>query len=117
MPGIMAAADLHIVSLRDSPLSSITMPGKVQSTLALGKPFIAILSGDAREASSQSGSAILATPGDPESIAHGLRMALSMGKENLSDMGLRGVDHYKNRYAVELGVDKIEALLTKAVRK
>lgn len=117
MPGIMAAADLHIVSLRDSPLSLITMPGKVQSTLAIGKPFIAILSGDAREASFQSGSAILATPGDPESVADGIRTALSLGKKNLAAMGLRGIDHYKQRYSIELGVNKIEALLAAAARK
>ena len=90
------------------------MPGKIQSTLALGKPFIAILSGDAREVSFQSGSAILATPGDPKSIAQGLQTALSLGKEKLSEMGLQGIDHYKQRYSIELGVDKIETLLIKA---
>jgi glycosyltransferase involved in cell wall biosynthesis len=117
MPGIMAAADLHIVSLRESPLSLITMPSKIQSTLACGKPFIAILNGDARDSAVESGSAFPALPGNPESVAEAIRTALLMDRQKLAMMGRRGMGHYRDNFAVELGVDKIEDLLVSAAHR
>lgn len=117
MSGIMAAADLHIVSLRDSPLSLITMPSKIQSTLACGKPFIAILSGDAKNSAVESGSAFPAIPGNPKSVAEAIQTALLMDRQKLAAMGKRGVGHYRDNFAVELGVDKIESLLVNAARQ
>jgi len=117
MPGIMAAADLHIVSLRDSPLALITMPSKIQSTLACGKPFIAILNGDAKDSAVESGSAFPALPGNPASVAQAIRTALLMDRQELAAMGRRGMCHYKDNFAAELGVDKIESLLVSAAHR
>jgi colanic acid biosynthesis glycosyl transferase WcaI len=114
MSGIARAADLHVVSLRDFPLSAITMPSKIQTTLACGKPFIAAIPGDARKASARSGAALMANPGDAQSIADALLDAVEMGPEKLAEMGKRGISHYEQTFALGLGVDKLEALLIEA---
>ena len=111
MPGIMAAADLHVVMLKKTPLSLITMPSKIQTTLASGKPFIAALSGDAREVAVQSGAGITANPGDPESMAQAITTAAELGQSKLALKGLAGRAHYRDTYALDIGVDRIESLL------
>jgi glycosyltransferase involved in cell wall biosynthesis len=117
MGSIARAADLHVVTLRDFPLSGITMPSKIQTTLACGKPFIAAIPGDARRASALSGAALLANPGDAQSIASALLQAVEMGPEKLAEMGKVGIRHYEQTFALGLGVDKLEALLIEAARE
>lgn len=114
MPEIVAAADLHIVSLRETPLSLITMPSKIQTTLASGKPFIAALAGDSKEVAIQSGAAIPAEPGNPESMAEAITVAAGMGRSQLAQMGQTGREYYRQTFALNLGVDKIESLLIEA---
>ena len=117
LPAIMAAADIHLVSLRPSLLSEITMPSKMHTTLAAGKPFIAAVEGDARKAATESGAAILATPGDPRSIADALLRASSIGRLELAQMGSAGKAYYQSVFSLDVGVDRIEELLIEASRK
>jgi glycosyltransferase involved in cell wall biosynthesis len=116
MTGIAHAADLHVVILRDFPLSGITMPSKIQTTLACGKPFIAALPGDARMAALQSNAAFMANPGDAQSIAEAILTAVGMGRVKLAEMGRRGAEHYGKIFALGLGVDRLEMLLIEAAR-
>jgi colanic acid biosynthesis glycosyl transferase WcaI len=100
-------------------LSLITMPSKIQTTLASGKPFIAALAGDASEVAIQSGAGITANPGDPQSMAQAITAAAELGQANLVLKGLAGRAHYLDTYARDIGVDRIESLLIGAaeVRK
>lgn len=117
MSSLARAADLHIVALRDFPSSAITMPSKIQTTLACGKPFIAAIPGDARKASARSGAALMANPGDALSIASALLKAVEMGPEKLAEMGKMGIRHYERTFALELGADKLEFMLAEAAKK
>ena len=114
LAGLARAADLHVVTLRESATSQLTMPSKIQTTLAMGKPFIAAVAGSARTAAIQSGAAFLAEPGDPSSIAAALLQAQLVGPERLDAMGQIGLRHYEETYAVGLGVDSLEAMLMTA---
>ncbi|MDO5711730.1 MAG: glycosyltransferase family 4 protein, partial [Micrococcales bacterium] len=60
----LAAADALIVSLADTPLLRATMPSKVQSSLATGRPILAHAAGDVAAVVTRSGAGVAATPGD-----------------------------------------------------
>lgn len=115
--GIISAVDLQVVMLRDSPLSSITMPGKIQTILSTGKPFIAAVAGDAQMAAQRSGAAFLATPGNPASIAAAIREAANMSRSELIAKGLRGKQNYQNEYSLDNAVNTLESLLIEAANK
>ena len=114
LSGVAKTADIHVVMLRASPTSQVTMPSKIQTTLALGKPFIAAVSGDARDAAKKSGAAFIARPEDPSSIAAALVEAESAGPEKLAAMGETGLRHYQKTYDVSIGVDSLEKMLLSA---
>ena len=116
LAGIMQMADVHLVMLRDSPLARLTMPSKIQTTLAAGKPFIASLAGDALDVAMASGAAIVAEPGNEGSFVSACRQARAMGTHELRRMGLAGNDYYQRVFALAAGVDKIEELLIRAAR-
>jgi glycosyltransferase involved in cell wall biosynthesis len=113
MPRLMAAADLHVVSLRDSSLSCITMPSKIQTILASGKPFVAAVSGDAAAVARDSGAAFVALPGDSQSMAAAIQTAAAPGVD-LRSMGNAGAAYYQAHFSLSSGVDRIESLLRAA---
>ena len=89
MTGVMATGDVHFVSLRNDPLSAITMPSKMQATLASGKPLIVAVEGDAAAVGEASGAGIPITPGDVHALESAIRAAHSMGRAELSTLGAR----------------------------
>lgn len=46
MPDYYALADAMLVTLKDDPVLSLTLPGKVQSYMAAGKPIIGAINGE-----------------------------------------------------------------------
>lgn len=110
------AVDLHLVSLRDSPLTYATMPSKIQGILHSGKPFIAVVNGDARTVAIESQAAFLASPGDPYSIAKAIQEAYRLGRDRLVSMGAAGEQYYRQHFATERGVDALERLLVMAAK-
>lgn len=114
MAAVMSAADVHVVSLRDTPLSLITMPSKIQTTLAIGKPFISAVGGDAAWVASESGAGIPAVPGNAESLADAIQHAARAGRSELLRRGQRGQQYYSDHFSLTSGVDRIELLLRHA---
>ena len=112
----MQEADLHLVMLRTDPLSRITIPSKLFNTLALAKPFIACLEGDALQIATASQAAIPAVPDDPHSIAQALICAAALGKERLGEMGRIGRSYYLSNFSINAGVDRVESTLMRAAR-
>lgn len=116
MPALMGVADLSYVSLRDHPLSSMTMPSKTQASMAAGRAILAAAPGDTAEVVRSSGAGLTASPEDPLSIATALREACRIGRHALADMGRRGRSYYDEVFALSQGVDRIEETLVSVVR-
>ncbi|MET7471041.1 glycosyltransferase family 4 protein [Micromonospora sp. NPDC005222] len=114
MPAVMAAGDIHFVSLRDTAMSACTMPSKMQAILAAGRALLVAAPGDAAEVARESGGGITARPGDPESIAAALREACQMGREKLRLLGQAGRRHYERQFAADLGIRRVEQELRTA---
>lgn len=55
----MRAADTLLVNLKDDPLFSITIPSKIQTYLAVGRPIIAGVRGNAAELIKESGAGVI----------------------------------------------------------
>ena len=45
MPGLYKIADAMLVTLEDKPYANVTIPGKAQSYMAVGKPIIGAING------------------------------------------------------------------------
>jgi hypothetical protein len=68
MPGLLAAADVCLVPLRDLPLFASFIPSKLFEYLAAGKAVIGSVSGEAAQILAEAGAAVV-RPGDSESLA------------------------------------------------
>lgn len=69
MPSFFAGADALLVSLKAEPIFAMTIPGKVQSYLAAGKPLLGMLDGEGARVIEEAGAGLVAPSGDSQALA------------------------------------------------
>jgi len=112
---IAAETDAQIISLTDAPLFRITIPGKVQSCLALGNAIVASVAGDAASIISESGAGFVAVPENVVEIEKILRQAHAEGQAGLAERGELGrsyyLEHMSSKTSSELLVNVLRSVV------
>ena len=108
---IMAMADVLLVHLKDDPLFAITIPSKVQTYLAIGRPILIGVRGDAADLVLKTQAGLVCTPEDPVSIADKVRQFAQMSQEELHKMGENGRKYYQQELSLSIGAKRLETVL------
>ena len=111
------AADALLVHLKPDPLFAITIPGKTQAYMAIGKPILMAAPGDAADLISQVRCGIQARPGDPTSIAAAAIALASQDPEELREMGRRGARYYQENLALTVGADRFATIFDRVIAR
>ncbi|MDC6166164.1 glycosyltransferase family 4 protein [Paucibacter sp. XJ19-41] len=90
MPSFFAGASALLVSLKSDPIFSMTIPGKVQSYLAAGKPLLAMLDGEGARVIEASGAGHVASAGDARALANQALALANLPLERQLAMGQSG---------------------------
>lgn len=86
MPQFYAMADAMLLTLESDPILSMTLPGKLQSYMAAGKPVIAAIDGEARRVIEESGCGFCGKAEDEKRLAENIMCFVkSKDKQALSD--------------------------------
>ena len=111
MPRYFSLADAMLVTLNDDPVIATTIPGKLQSYLACGRPIIGALNGAAAEVISESGAGYSVSAGDYKGLAKSvLKMSLKNPKD-LQGMGNCAITYYSNNFDRKTLVSQLIILL------
>ncbi len=100
------SADALLVHLRKDPLFHITIPSKTQAYMAVGKPIIMGVEGDAANLVERSGGGALTEPENAESIAAAIETLAAVGVTELQVLSARSKDFYTRELSVRVGVDR-----------
>ena len=103
MGAILALADVLLVHLKDVPLFRITIPSKIQAYMAVGRPILVGVQGDAADLVINAKAGLPCLPENAESIADGVRKFLSMSRQELDTMGENGRTFYQRELALAVG--------------
>jgi colanic acid biosynthesis glycosyl transferase WcaI len=103
---VLAEADVLLVHLRDDPLFSITVPSKIQAYMAVGKPILMAVYGDAENLIEQSQCGLVVQPESAVAIAEAILKLSDMPQYELFEMGQRGAKYYQKELSIEIGVKK-----------
>lgn len=98
MPTFFSKADVMVVSLRDEYIFSLTIPAKTQSYMASGKPIVSMLNGEGNKIIHDSKCGFTAQAGNYKKLADNVRLMYGMKKDDLIQMGLRGLDYYRSHF-------------------
>lgn len=110
MPAFFAAAGALLVSLRRDPIFAMTVPGKVQTYLASGRPLVAMLDGEGARVIRESGAGIVVPSGASDQLSDAVLEMSLMSGEARSEMGERGRSYSSIAFGRETLLSQLEAM-------
>lgn len=113
---VLSAANVLLVHLRDDPLFAITVPSKTQAYMAVGKPLLMAVRGDAAELVLQAKCGVVAEPELPHEIARSVLELRQLPPEALVEMGSNGMNFYRENLSIDAGVRKFSKVFESAIK-
>ena len=117
MPGYFSAADALLVTLRADPAFALTVPSKIQSYLACGKPVIAALNGEGASIIAESAAGISCAAEDPDKLAAAVLTLYNMPAEHRLAMGVKARSYFEANYEREMLLDRLELCMSETLSK
>lgn len=114
MPLFFAHADAMLVSLKDNPIFALTVPSKLQSYFACGKPVIASLAGEGARIVLEAEAGMVVTPGSSQELAMTIVAMKSLVADERRRLGENGLRYYQHHFTNEIVSTQLEATLSDA---
>lgn len=111
MPKYFSCADALIVSLKKNPIFAHTIPSKIQSYLACGRPILTSLDGEGSRIIEEAQAGFTSPSEDPISLAATVKKFLALSIEEQKTLGKNARKYFSAEFERELLVDKLEEIL------
>lgn len=111
MPMYYSYADAMLFALKDKYIFSLTLPSKVQSYLACGKPILAMINGEASDLINNNNSGLVCSAGDSYGLSKNILKMAKMTRNELDLIGNNSLKCYKKNFDRKMLIDKIENIL------
>lgn len=110
MPDLYKIADAMLVTLEDKPYANMTIPGKVQSYMASGKPIIGSINGSCADFIRNNEIGYVCSSMDSESLANIIK---GLDINILKDMGEHSREVYFKKYSKDIFIGELIKELNK----
>lgn len=109
MPELYTKADAMLVTLAADPILSLTLPGKVQSYMAAGKPIIGAIDGETKSVIEDAKCGFCGKSDDAFELAENIKTFI--GDVDRVAMGQNARKYYEENFEEKLFMDKLESKL------
>lgn len=113
MPYFFSYADALYVSLKRDYIFSLTIPSKVQSYLACGKPILASLDGEGAKVVMESNAGFVSSSEDVEALAMNIEKILNLSYEKKIEYGQNALNYYNREFKRSIVLNKLIEVLNK----
>ncbi len=114
---VLSAADALLVHLRRDPLFEVTIPSKTQAYMAVGRPLLMAVTGDAADLVTQSSGGLIAESENPVDLADAAQRLAEMPSDKLEAMGRRARQFYKERLGMAVGAGRFGEIFKGQARR
>ena len=114
MPRYFAHADVLLATLRREPIFAYTIPSKIQSYLACGRPIIAALEGEGGRIIRDARAGWVVPPENPRALADAVLAASHSPGPELAEMGERSAACFREHFEREKLLTRLEDVLREA---
>lgn len=104
MPEFYRMSDAMLVTLSDDPLISLTLPGKVQSYMAAGKPIIGAINGETVEVVNDAKCGFCAPARDSEALVECIKEFLECDRVELEK---NAYEYYNEHFSKKKFIDQL----------
>lgn len=108
MPRYFSLADVMLVTLRQEPIFSMTIPAKVQSYLACAKPLIAALDGEGARVIREADAGLTPGPENPTGLAEAVITMYGLSDSERRAMGLRGRRYFEENFERNMLLERLD---------
>lgn len=109
MPKYYSMADAMLVTMKKDPILNLTLPGKVQSYMAAGKPIIGSINGETKDVVTEASCGIVATAESVEELESAVRQFIKMKDKCV--LGNNGRKYYEMHFSKKCFIDELEKQL------
>lgn len=107
MPSFFSHADIMLLSLKEDEIFSLTIPSKIQSYMAFGKPIAGMLNGIGAKVIRDSECGYTADAGDFNALANNVIQAYQQESNVLASMGQKGKNYYHDNFSKKVMIDHL----------
>lgn len=112
MPKYYSMADAMLITLEKNEIISKTLPGKVQTYMAAGKPIIGAIDGEAATVIAESGCGICGEAENAEELAANVRKLLN---SDLKSFGENSIAYYRENFEREKNINELQQVFSNMV--
>jgi glycosyltransferase involved in cell wall biosynthesis len=111
MPSFYQHADALLVCLRDEPIFAMTVPGKLQTYLAAGRPVLAMLNGEGADVVTRSRCGFACAAGDARGLADAVTRLAALTPEQRTAMGRAALEASSGEFNRNTLLSSLESML------
>jgi colanic acid biosynthesis glycosyl transferase WcaI len=111
MPEYFAMSDVMLVTLNPEPIFGLTIPSKLQSYIACGRPIIGALDGEGARIIEEAKAGFSVPAGNASALAQAILTMNSLSKEQREKLGKNGLIYYQKHFEREKIIDKLERIM------
>jgi glycosyltransferase involved in cell wall biosynthesis len=116
MPRILKPATALVITLGVQDVFAKTIPSKVQSCLAAGRPIIGVLSGEGARIIEEANCGYVCPPGDCEALARIIERFMALPQDKRDELGRNGHHYYKAHFTERRVISQVAELLNEMQR-
>lgn len=113
MSSYFALADVLLVSLKRDPIFALTLPAKIQSYMACGRPILACLDGEGAKVIQESGAGFLCPAEDHSLLSECVLKMFNLTDTERKEMGLKGREYFEQHFTRDILLSQFEKWIEK----
>jgi glycosyltransferase involved in cell wall biosynthesis len=114
VPKWIAWADATLLTLKKYPLFAVTIPSRLQTYMACGKPVLASIDGEAAQLIREADCGLAAPAEDTEAFVQVVQQFLNKSQEKQMQWGTQGRDYYLRNFERNYLIEKLHQQLSNA---
>lgn len=111
MPIFLRVADAVLITLKKDSFISLTIPAKLQSYLAMGRPIVAMMDGEGAKIINQSNAGFVVPAGDAVKLARAVNSMVMLENGQRETLGSNGRKYYETHFERVMLFKRLEAWL------
>ena len=112
MAKYFSSSDALIVTLKNDDILRVTLPAKVQSYMASGKPILAAISGEGNRIIKDSKCGLVGEAEDHIKLYENVIRLFNMSEEERNTLGNNGKEYFNNNFTREKLLNQLEVIMS-----
>ena len=113
MASFFEKADVMLITLKKDPIFNLTVPAKLQAYMSVGKPILAMISGECGEIINEAHCGYVSNSGDYKSLSQNILKMANSSDDDLTLMCHNSRVYFENNFRMKESISKLENILIK----